>query len=55
MTQRHEAGKKTPKKPKPSAAKAMKPEDIELHPDAWERFERGLKEIGKRKGTNTDG
>jgi hypothetical protein len=53
MTQRHEAGKKTPKKPKPSAAKAMKPEDIELHPDAWERFERGVKTLGQKKAAKS--
>lgn len=38
--------KKKPANVAPSRPKkAVKPEDIELHPDAWERFERGVKKI----------
>jgi hypothetical protein len=29
--------------------KRKKAAEIELHPDAWERFEKGLKQIAKNK------
>jgi hypothetical protein len=34
---------------KTKAKKRPKPKDIELLPDAWERFEKGLKQIAKAK------
>lgn len=33
--------------------KRKKVEEIELHPDAWERFEKGLKQITQTKEHST--
>lgn len=41
-------GQKARQKPD-DAAKHTIAENIELHPDAWERFEEGLKRAGKTK------
>ena len=38
---------KTPQEKSGTRQKPIKPEEIELHPDAWERFEDGMKTIAK--------
>lgn len=38
-----------PKPRKKKAVKRPKLEDIELHPDGWERFEKGIKQIAQVK------
>jgi hypothetical protein len=38
-----------PKPQKKKRVQRAKAEEIELHPDAWERFEKGIKKIAKAK------
>ncbi|HJR55306.1 MAG TPA: hypothetical protein VJ798_01910 [Rhizomicrobium sp.] len=38
-----------PKPQKKKTVKRAKLEEIELHPDAWERFEKGVKQIAAKK------
>ena len=38
-----------PRKPKLSTGLRGKPREVDLEPDAWERFEKGVEAIGKAK------